>query len=146
MRKPKLTFDKISFALGINLPNFDKAPTEKKKIPESKENMILDVLRDKNWTSKFKILDLVKEDYGFNMGFHMLDFHLISLIQSEDIEKKYGEHGKENFVPLDELDDSVSLRKPFYRLTQGGIRRLNRAKFKELREVDQGFDAAPTPA
>jgi hypothetical protein len=61
MTKPKLTFDKITFALGINLPKFDKTPTEKKKIPESKENMILDVLRDKDWTLDLKLLTWLKK-------------------------------------------------------------------------------------
>ena len=123
-------FDKFAFIFGRNLPKNEKSSTEKKKIPESKENMILDVLGYKDWSSQFEILDLVKEDYRFNIGLLNLDSHLI---------------GK--FIYLIDPNDDGTPRRMFYRITQGWIRRLNGSKFQELREEGlENFGFSPTPA
>jgi hypothetical protein len=93
-----------------------------------------------------EIIDLVKEAYEFNIGIG--NFYIFSdfLVKSGELEKKYGEFIDGKFVHLIDPNDDGTPRRMFYRITQGGIRRLNRSKFQELREVDLGYGTANSPA
>jgi hypothetical protein len=113
---------------------------EKKPVPEYGENMVLDVLRDKDWTSALDIVDMVNNIYKVKIG--LKDFYIFEnrLIKSSMIEGKFGKYEDGNFVIDLNQDQQYSLpaRRKYYRITQGGIRTFNQLNSPKV-EVQRDF-------